>query len=254
MESVKDWYRPVETGYGSGSGYGSREGYGTGKGYSSGSGSEYGRGSGSGYGYGNGGSNYSHFYRVGSGYGSFSDYYFGYGSGSGSGDVDGSGYGNGSGEATDIKSINNQIIHYIDGVPTVLDRIKGDVAKGRIVDINNFKIFPCYIVRRDGRYAHGTTLKEAQEDLLNKLFGSMPLDERIETFVSEHNYDKVYHNKDFFDWHGRLTGSCRLGREKFVASNKLDINGSMTTREFLALVEREYGNDVIAQVRRVYEK
>ena len=73
-------------------------------------------GSGSGYGYGYG-------YGYGDGDGS------GYGSGSGSGY--GSGYGDGSGDGYQIRKLTNDSVFYVDGVPTIFEKIKGSVAHVR---------------------------------------------------------------------------------------------------------------------------
>ena len=53
------------------------------------------------------------------------------GSGSGSGSGSGDGYGDGYGDG--IKEINGQRVYMIDGVPTLIDRVRGDYAKGSIL-------------------------------------------------------------------------------------------------------------------------
>ena len=231
MEGLKEF---LSSGYGSGDGSGDGFGYGSGYGYGYGSG--YGYGYGSGYGSGNG-------YGDGSGYG----YGYGDGSGYGSGYGDGSGYGSGYGDG--IKSINECPVCLIDDVFTVVYQIHGDIAKGAILN-KDLSLKPCYVVKRDGVFAHGGTLHEAQEALISKLFDTLPEAERIEAFCEEFkNPDAVYPVRAFFEWHHRLTGSCEAGRRAFAKDHALDIkNGTMSVWEFLNLTKDAYGGSTIRKV------
>ena len=208
-----------------GSGYGSGDG--SGYGYGSGSGSGYGSGSGSGDGYGSG-----------EGFGS------GYGSGSGSGYGDGSGSGDGYG----IKSFNGEQVFRIDGVNTLIHSVRGNTAHGAIVN-DGLTLTQCYIVKQDGFFAHGETLREAMEALRDKLFEDMPEDDRIEMFLSETDRGKTYPTQYFYDWHHRLTGSCDMGRKQFARDHGVDLeHGMMTLTEFLELTKDAYGGNVIRKV------
>ena len=198
------------------------------------SGSGYGYGDGSGYGSGDG-----------SGYGSGD----GYGSGYGSGDGDGSGSGYG------IKSINGFPVYLIDDTYTVVYQLHGDIAKGAILN-KDLSLEPCYVVKRDGVFAHGVTLHEAQEALISKLFDTLPEAERIEAFCNEFkNFDAVYPVRTFFEWHHRLTGSCEAGRRAFAKDHALDIeNGTMSVWEFLNLTKDAYGGSTIRKVLKRVEE
>ena len=201
----------VRSGYGSGYGSGSGSGSGCGSGYGSG----YGDGDGSGYGY--------------------SD-----GSGSGSG----SGYGDGDG----IKSFNREMVYQIDGVNTLIRSVRGNTAHGAILN-DDLTLTPCYIVKQDGVFAHGETLREAMEALRDKSFKDMPEDERIEKFIEETDSKKTYPARYFYDWHHRLTGSCELGRKQFADNHGYNLDeDKVTLREFLELTKDAYGGDVIRKV------
>ena len=176
-------------------------------------------------------------YGYGSGYG------YGYGSGSGSG------YGYGSGYP---ESINGEKIHVIDGVPTIIRHVRGNIAKGAILK-NGLQLEDCFVVKQDGHFAHGETLAKAMEALRDKLFEDMPEEERIKAFVENHDAEKQYPNMDFFDWHHRLTGSCEMGRRSFAERHNVDLNGSMTIAEFIRLTENDYGGNVIRKLRAHYE-
>ena len=226
MEDVIARYLAIDSCYGDGDddgdGYGSGDGYGYGSGYGSGSGHGDGYGDGSGYGY-------------GSGYGD------GYGGDDGSGD--GSGYG--------IASFCGQTVYRVDGVPTLIDRVHGNIAKGKIL-MGDLTLCPCYIVKQDNQFAHGDTLRDAQSALLEKLFDDMPEDERIDKFVESHQLDAEYPNTDFFGWHHNLTGSCEAGRKAFAANHEIDMAGSMTTRAFLRLTCHDYGSRIIRATMKRY--
>ena len=197
-------------------------GYGDGSGHGYGDGSGYGRGDGSGY---------------GRGYGRR------YGCGDGRGD--GSGYGD------EIKSINGNRIWMIDDQQTIIDCVRGNVAKGGMLR-SDLTIMPCYIVKQDGLFAHGATLRDAMDALRDKLFEDMPEDERIQAFVDAHEPGKAYPNQDLFDWHHRLTGSCLAGRTAFVQSHGLSLGGETTVEEFIRLTEHDYGGEIIRKLKPFY--
>ena len=213
----------------------SGDGYGYGYGDGSGSGYGYGYGDGSGYGYGDG---------SGYGYGDGDGYGDGSGDGSGYGDGSGDGYGYGSG----IKRFNRETVYQIDGVNTLIRSVRGNTAHGAILN-KDLTLTPCYIVKQNGAFAHGETLREAMEALRDKLFEDMPEDERINTFLRETDREKAYPTQYFYDWHHRLTGSCDMGRKQFARDHGVDLeHGVMTLTEFLELTKDAYGGDVIRKV------
>ena len=132
-------------------------------------------GSGDGFGYG-----YGYGDGYGSGYGSGSGYGYGYGSGAGYGFGSGAGYGDGY----KLKSINGDAVFNIDNVPTIIKHTKGNIAKGFIVNYD-FTYEPCYIVKGNGYFAHGKTIREAQQGLVKKYIEDMGEEEIIEKFMSE---------------------------------------------------------------------
>ena len=225
MEKIKE-FLTVETGDGSGDGYGYGYGYGSGDGYGYGYGYGYGDGYGDGYGYG---------YGDGSGYGSGDGYGYGYGYG----------YGDGSG----ISMFNGQAVHQIDGVATIIKQVRGNVAKGFILN-SDLTLTPCYIVKGHNKFAHGETLKKAVEDLQNKIFEDMDTETAIEMFLKEFpDPSKKYPAKAFFVWHNRLTGSCEMGRNSFVRNGGYDLeNDTFTVQEFIDITKNAFGGDIIRQL------
>ena len=209
-------------GSGSGSGWGSGSGSGEGSGLGSGDGSGLGEGEGSGEGWG-----------------------WGWGWGSGSGSGSGSGEGLGSG----VTQVDGKNVYQIDGTPTLIYSIRGNVAYGAILN-GDLTLTPCYVVKQDNLFAHGETLREAMEALRDKLFEDMPEEDRISAFLDETECGKKYHNQHFYEWHHRLTGSCDMGRKAFAKDRGIDVeNGTMTLEEFLELTKNSYGGDVIRHVQ-----
>jgi hypothetical protein len=167
-----------------------------------------------------------------------------YGSGSGYG----YGSGDGSGDGSGVKSFNRETVYQIDGVNTLIRSVRGNTAHGAILN-GNLTLTPCYIVKQDGVFAHGETLREAMEALREKLFEDMPEDERIDAFLRETDREKTYPTQYFYDWHHRLTGSCDMGRKQFAHDHGVDLeHGMMTLMEFLELTKDAYGGDVIRKV------
>ena len=178
---------------------------------------------------------------------------FGSCTGSGSGDGLGSGYGSGSGYG--VSEYNGRKVYMIDGIATIIDIVhaRGEVAKGRILK-RNLTTVPCYIVKQDGLFAHGKTLREAMNALREKLFENMPEEERIDQFVKAHAWGEKYSSKDFYDWHHRLTGSCEMGRQSFAQSHGYSLTEEelLTVEEFIELTKDSYGGSVIRKLRDAY--
>ena len=176
----------------------------------------------------------------------------GYGDGDGSGYGDGSGSGYGSGDGYGVTEINGLSVHLVDDVQTVFYHIRGNVAKGAILR-DDLSLEPCFIVKGNGHFAHGENLRKAMEALTDKMFDDMPEEERITEFVKAHpDYRRKYPNQDLYDWHHRLTGSCEMGRNEFVASKGIDLDGESTIEEFVAMCRNSYGGSTIRKLPDAY--
>ena len=183
----------------------------------------------------------------------------GSGSGSGSGYGDGSGsgygYGDGSGSGSGLEEFNGQRVFQIDDVPTLINSVHGNYAKGHILR-EDLTLQPCFIVKVEGRYfAHGETLREAIKDARSKALQNMSEEERIEKFVKElPTLETIVANSDLFQWHNILTGSCEMGRRTFAQEHGIDIeNGSMSVKEFIELTKDAYGGEIIKKLKERYE-
>lgn len=223
----------LDVGNGNGNGYGNGGGYGSG--YGDGNGNGNGSGNGNGGGSGNGNGN-------GSGNG------YGYGNGNGYGNGSGYGYGYGYG----IKEFEGHILYNIDGVPTGIVSIKKNVAKGFVLN-NNVVKKDCFVVKENGVFAHGDTLRDAFLSLQEKLYDDSTEEERIKAFKAKFPYyDEEYNNEDLFAYHHVLTGSCRMGREAFCVSRGIDMDGKTSVREFVELTKNDYGGEIIKKLPNAY--
>ena len=191
---------------------------------SPGSGSGSGSGFGSGYGYG---------YGYGDGYG--------YGSGSGSG----YGYGYGYGDGYGVKNFRGQPVNTVDGLATLIDRVHGDLARGKILN-RDLTTTPCYIVKGSGFFAHGETLGDALQALEEKILENMSDEEKYGQFLEQFRPGQLYPAMDFFRWHHTLTGSCDMGRRQFAREHEIDLDkDTLTPEQFFGLTKDAYGSGVI---------
>ena len=117
---------------------------------------------------------------------------------------------------------------------------------------NDLTLAPCYICKQGNIYAHGETLREAQQALTDKMFEDMPEEDRLAAFVETHSDNVKYPNADMYDWHHRLTGSCDMGRREFAANHNISLTASMTVSEFIALCENAYGGSTIKKLKAHY--
>lgn len=188
------------------------------------------------------------FVAVRCGDGSGSGYGSDLGSGSDFGSGYGSGYGNGSGYGYGIASYDGRDVHLIDDVQTIITAVFGGAAKGYILE-TDLTLTPCYVAKSGNTFAHGNTLKEAIDELHEKLFDDMPEEDRIAEFFKAHSPGVKYPAKDLFVWHNRLTGSCEAGRMSFVRSHDIDLeNDTFTIEEFINLCKDSYGGETIKKL------
>ena len=146
-----------------------------------------------------------------------------------------------------LKSFKGKPVYYIDEIPCIFLSIVGNIAKVEVIR-DDYSTKKQYIAKSGNYFAHGKTKEQALRDVHNKFFASMSFEERKAEFVKTFKRDKEYSNKDWFTWHGLLTGSCESGRSMFVKSKGIDLNGKMTTLEFLILTKNEYNGYKIAMI------
>ena len=168
----------------------------------------------------------------------------------GSGDGSGSGYGYGDG----IKEYDGKPVYIIDGVPTMLTNVVGNIAKGYVVR-EDLTLHPCFVARSGDFFSHGVTKREALLDARAKYEYNLSEEDRIKLFMEEYpSLDSIAACSDLFRWHHTLTGSCTMGRKEFVAAHGIDVEkDSMTVGNFIALTRGSFGGDVIKRLEEEYK-
>ena len=95
----------------------------------------------------------------------------------------------------------------------------------------------------EGRYAHGTTIHEAETELRPK-FGHQVL-----TRYQHLKLDDSLSFKDAYTCYREITGACRFGTDQFIQSLP-EVKESYTIREIIELTKGQYGHLVFAQFFR----
>lgn len=215
--------------------------------------SGYGNSSGDGSGLGSGAGNSC---GAGYGFGLCDGTGYSYGLGYGEGSADGYGYntcsGDGRGFNFGVTEINGLEVYIIDGSPTIITSVRANVAQGFFLK-SDLQTIPCYIVKEKNVFAHGSTLRSAFNCLHEKLYKNSTEEERIEAFKKKFpEYDVKYSNRDLFTYHHVLTGSCKMGRETFVADRGLSLDGETSVCEFIELTKDSYGGEIIKRLPMAY--
>ena len=168
---------------------------------------------------------------------------YGYGSGFGSGFGSGDGYG--------ISFFGGHDVFMVDNVATIITGIHGNLAMGYILN-QDFTLYPCYVVKGNGYFAHGETAEEANNSLREKIFENMDEEEAIDKFTETFKPDEKYPCKMFYEWHHYLTGSCEMGRKSFMRNHGITMDDTFSVSEFIELCENDYGGDIIKRLKEHY--
>ena len=136
-------------------------------------------------------------------------------------------------------------VHQIDGVPTIITQVRGNIAKGFILQ-SDLTLKPCYIAKGQGFFAHGETIKQAMADLNSKILEDTPVEEKVEMFKREFaDFNAKYPASEFMKWHNILTGSCDLGIKSFCENKGIKSDDLYTVYEFIETTKGHYGDDII---------
>ena len=76
---------------------------------------------------------------------------------------------------------NSDEVFLVDNIETIIKSIKGNTAKGFIVE-TDLTLIPCFLVKANGLFAHGK-LQRSSKELRRKPFQELDEDERLDEFV-----------------------------------------------------------------------
>lgn len=147
-------------------------------------------------------------------------------------------------------------VYLLNSVPTCITAVHKAAdfmyAEGFVINNSMYKE-NCFIAKVNGEYAHEVNLRLAVLSALDKFNNNEPLDVKINRFIAEFpNLHENVDNHRLFVHHHLLTGSCTLGRQKFIREHNIDIDGSMTVEDFIKLTTYAYNGKVIRELGKHY--
>lgn len=150
-----------------------------------------------------------------------------------------------------ITAINNDNLYDIGDLSILIDCIRKNYAKGRILKAD-LSTRPCYVARVGHFIALGDTLRQAVNEAQAEYLHNLPLAERIAKFNREFpNREVKVFASGLFLWHHILTGSCLEGRKAFCEEHGLNWKyGFYSVNDFIRLTRDAEGGDII----RILEK
>jgi len=123
-----------------------------------------------------------------------------------------------------------------------------------VINREDFTTKKAVIAKLDGYFAHGETVKEAFAAVTEKVMNNMDFDEKKKTFFEKFpSMSEEYQTMDFYSWHNVLTGSCDMGRRMFAREKNIDLDGTMTVKQFFELTKSAYGGERIKELESMYE-
>lgn len=75
------------------------------------------------------------------------------------------------------------------------------------------------------------------DDRLGNIEFVIPIEQRVDEFISTHDKNTMYSIGDFSDWVRILTKACFVGRRLFLEENGLNINDKCTVGYFLEKIK-----------------
>jgi len=188
----------------------------------------------------------------------------GYGQGFGCGKALGCGHPSGVCLCTDgktcptelgIKVLRGKPVYSIDDIPTIIENVRGNIAKGYIVK-PDLSLMECYIVKVGNVFAHAKDAHAAYTEARDKAikYGCVEcVADYANYVVSKYpDVDAQIDRKEIYELHNIITGSCDLGRKEFLEAHGLTLEGTISMREFLNLVKYAYGKERIAVIAEKY--
>ena len=155
-------------------------------------------------------------------------------------------------ERLSVVEFPDEFFYNIDGVPTIIDSVRKNIAHCRVISYPASKLISCYVVKYEDCFAHGDNLKQAFLDAQHKAFDCHTRAERINEFIDRFpDPETKVDNTDLFKLHNWLTGSCEFGRRLFVTKFGLT-DGQSSIWDFIRLSKGNFGSDIIEKLEELY--
>ncbi|WP_353124112.1 hypothetical protein, partial [Dysgonomonas capnocytophagoides] len=125
----------------------------------------------------------------------------------------------------------------VDGIFSEVVSNKGNVYRTK--QIGKDKVD--YLVSDgNGKWAHGSTLKEAKEDLIYKISN------RDKSEYENMNLDSVVSFEEAIEMYRVITGSCCMGTRDFVENRLKDRKDKYSISEIISITKGEYQSNAFA--------
>ena len=128
-------------------------------------------------------------------------------------------------------------VEIIDNIKTIILQRKKNVIKGLFL----YNLQPCYVVEKDGVYAHGETLKEAKESLIYKIA------DRDKSDYENYTLDTEVTHEEAIKMYRVITGACEIGTRNFVENVLVKKKEKYTVKEIIKLTKGQYGNETLKE-------
>ena len=128
-------------------------------------------------------------------------------------------------------------VEIIDNIKTIILQRKKNIIKGLFLD----NLQPCYVVEKDGVYAHGKTLKEAKERLIYKIT------DRDKSDYEDYTLDTEVTHEEAIKMYRVITGACEIGTRNFVENVLVKKKEKYTVKEIIKLTKGQYGNETLKE-------
>ena len=136
---------------------------------------------------------------------------------------------------------------YINGNATLGRHIVVDGILSKIISkkagvykvINHNETQESCLIKKNGIYSHGATLKEAKESLVYKLAN------RNTSMYNKHTLETKLTKDEAIIMYMTITGACQHGTRNFVESH--DLKDELTVQEVIDLTVGQYGHDKLVE-------
>ena len=127
----------------------------------------------------------------------------------------------------------------VDGIFSVVDSHRGNVWRTHRIDEDK----TLYVVTDgEGHYAHGSTLKEAKDDLIYKI------NDRDKSLYENLSLDDEVSFEDAIAMYRTITGACSAGTRDFIENRLPEPHkDKYTIKEIISLTDGEYGSETLKE-------
>ena len=132
-------------------------------------------------------------------------------------------------------------VQIIDDIKTIILQRKKNIIKGLFLN----DLQACYVVEKDGVFAHGATLKEAKESLIYKI--SDRNEDIYKNAYKNYTLDTEVTHEEAIKMYRVITGACEAGTRYFVENVFTEKKEKYTVKEIIKLTKGQYGNETLKE-------